>query len=123
MTTVSDPNGTPAPVYNRSGTTIALLTASGTTQGNGAQILRKAGVTVVMMSNSNAPFDAAVMPTDAEIGDLVEVHMTGYTVALFPESGAHFDGESANAVLDIDPRCSIFRKTDSTTWTRIIQSS
>ena len=85
MTTVIDPLGTPSPVYNRSGTVILAVTpgaTSGSTQGsaignNGTPIPSVAQETVVTVAtsfSSGAWNTVVLLPSAAEIGDVVEVY-------------------------------------------------
>jgi hypothetical protein len=70
MVTVVDPTGTPVPVYNRSGTTIVSLTGS---SGTPTPIPHLGGTTVVLTNRGTPSGDAYELPSNAEIGDVVQI--------------------------------------------------
>lgn len=74
MTTVLTPAGTPTVIYNRSGLTIDSITATGTVMASAAAIVRYTGHTVVLVSTPDSSNVGVVLPDDAEVGDVVEVH-------------------------------------------------
>lgn len=124
MTTVVDPAGTPVPIFTRSGTTIVEVLASGTTQGSGALIPNASGYTVaVCKTDNNGGKNAVVLPTSAEIGDLVEIHAValpatgGVNLFVFPPSGETIDEGAANAAAGWNgPYSRLFRKMSATGW-------
>ncbi len=122
MVTVSDPSGTPSPVYNRSGTTIANLTANGSTQAAATAIARVAGWTVVLATIPDINNQALKMPSDAEVGDLVELHRAaqGTSYILFPESGGklYADG-TANAGISGIAKNTLWRRIASGVWSEV----
>lgn len=82
MVTVVDPAGTPIPVYNRSGVTIVEITLTGLPTRD--QIPAASGTTIVLVSPPSPDATGAVeLPTNADIGDVVEVYRTGGTNQIF----------------------------------------
>ena len=74
MTTIVAPSTNPTPIYNRSGVTIDTI-APGLTSSLATAIVRNSGHTVVVVSPSTGANGGYVkLPTDAEIGDVVEVY-------------------------------------------------
>jgi hypothetical protein len=138
MTTVVDPTGTPAIVYNRSGTTIATV-VGGTTStpsfpiGNEGIDIPRLSETTVVLGNTvpNSGNDVVFrLPTDAEIGDIVEVYYLGggsQTPWVFPQVGDQIipssessTGTNSAAGFNIgQPFGSRFRKVSSSTWVAI----
>lgn len=115
MVTVSDPSGTPVPVYSRSGTTIATLAASGTTQGAAAVISRFAGETVVVASVSVGN-TAVLLPASAEVGDIVEVYSDDPNIGILifcPGSETFVFGGNSVSSGSLGNR---LRKVTSSTW-------
>jgi len=110
MTTVVDPLGTPAPVYNRSGTVILTVVpgaiTSGDTQadaiGNDGTVIPAVAQTTVAMVLTSHPSSWNVVVTlsaDAEIGDVVEVYPTPGSVTgvqVFPPVGQSISGNAAS---------------------------
>ncbi len=124
MTTVIDPNGTPVPVYNKSGTTIQNITANGTTQGSGTVISAPSACTAVLVTVTSGGGDAVVLPNSIDIGNVVEIYATGaYDTQVFPASGHSIGDNAANASIYAG-RCSnqngsggrIFRRMTATMW-------
>lgn len=117
MMTVVDPGGSPIPIYNRDGLTVANVTANGTTAGSGTAITRYSGWTVALVATSTGN-QAVVLPSDAEIGDLVEVYSTlnnGAQAIVFPPSGQSFlAGFSSHSALPGDG--ALFRYVATDTW-------
>lgn len=72
MVTISDPLGTPVPVYNRSGTAIVDVVANGSTY---TSIPHVCGVTVAMVSVPGGGNGLVELPGSADIGDIVEVYL------------------------------------------------
>lgn len=100
MTTITDPAGSPAVVYNRSGTTIVNLTANGTSSGTATVIpaASKETVAVVTTDSSNK---AVILPPSPEIGDLVKVFGApgiSAPVSIFPPSGMSFASAGAGPI-------------------------
>lgn len=128
MTTVTDPGGTPVPVYNRSGTTLVALNAAnvnvgGTPSSNPsdyAPITRYSGWTVALATTGN--FTSGVrLPDDAEVGDLVEVHCvlgTATSLLVIAASGDTISAGSPNFVtITVNVAAGkLFRKTSATNW-------
>lgn len=123
MVTVVDPNGTPAPVYTRSGTTIQTINASGTTSIGSTLIIAPSGWSVVIVTVNVDPDDRAVrLPQSAPIGDVVEVYATGSgsTASVFPFSGDSIEGVSPPLTVPLGGSGALLRKTDATIW-RVIK--
>jgi hypothetical protein len=118
MTTVVDPSGTPVPVYNRGGTTIASLAAAGSTQGDAAQIQHVAGYTVVLVTVTDTA-RAIELPAGAEVGDVVEVHIAstaGTGVLIFPPNGESLLTGNTSATVGQSSGGLLFRKVGQTSW-------
>lgn len=120
MTTIVDPSGTPVPIYNRSGATIIEITGGPLSPSfNPTPIVRHTGVTIALVAaNSTGDFTNVILPDDAEIGDLVEVHSIGPDPAnvLIPTSGP-FD-----IVSPLVNHSAVFRKiseTDPRPWRQV----
>lgn len=112
MVTVVDPNGTPAPVYTRSGTTIQEITANGLTQNDATQIVAVSGWTVVVVNTPDTSNNSVKLPDNALIGDLVEIHKAGASLEIFPAAGDSINSQPPN-----DPAAGrLFRKFTSTNW-------
>lgn len=99
MTTVVDPLGTPAPVYNRSGVTLVTVAGNGTTYGSATAIPHESGHTIALLTTTDTDY-AFKLPAVADIGDRVEVFRRTYPFVtderplIFPESGDTIeDGE------------------------------
>lgn len=116
MTTISDPGGTPSVTYNREGTAIVEVTATGGGQGGAAAIPRYSGWTVALVSE---PFGGlgVRLPDDAEIGDLVEMHLTRNDTdfVVYPESGGSINSLSTDAGLFAVTH-GLFRRVASGVW-------
>jgi hypothetical protein len=119
MTTVVDPSGTPVPVYNRSGVTIVAITANNAgdpSQDNATAIPRHSGLTVALVTCPDNNNRAVKLPSDAEIGDVVEVYqMSSSYPAVYAESGGATIG-ILNATDFINVSGGIFRKVASGRW-------
>ncbi len=76
MTAVIDPGGTPVVIFNRSGTALVEVMATGNSQGAAAEIPHFAGTTIVRVTPDGDPSTnrAVKLPALAEIGDIVEVY-------------------------------------------------
>ena len=113
MTTITNPGGTPTAVYNRSGLTIANMTAGQPQSGSddtpvwtdAVAITRFSGhdiVTIGIQGNTTGGSNfLAKLPTSTEIGDIVEVYpkRTGIIgspgLLLFPPIGESINGLAA----------------------------
>lgn len=122
MTTVVDPGGAPIPVYNRSGMTIDTITPTGVTQGTAAPIATYASHTVLVAFSAMGGGLAVLLPSAAEIGDVVEIHgQANQTFDVYPESGAAIDNGSANTPVSglpagYTPYHIMLRKVTTTNW-------
>jgi hypothetical protein len=106
-------------VYNRSGVIVIDVTANGTTQVGAGTISRASGVTVAVVtvdgSNGNK---AVILPSDAEIGDVVEVYNATdatHTMFVFADSGSTIGFSAANSFVTL-LISGIFRKTATSAW-------
>ncbi len=121
MTAIIDPNGTPVPVYSKSGTTIQNITANGTTQGSGTVISAPSEWTVILATTSVGN-DAIVLPDSTDIGNVVEVYANGsYDVNVFPASGHSIGDNGTNAAVYSAKSTGyrggrLFRRMTATTW-------
>lgn len=116
MTTTVSPGSSPTVVYNRDGTTLDTLAATGDEGSGGAQIVRYTGTTVVLASTSSGE-TAVILPHDAEIGDVVEVLCVGPSEALsvVPHSGDSFYGGVSAA--NFNPgAAALFRYVAANKW-------
>lgn len=116
MTTVSSPSSSPVPVYNRGGVTIASVTADTTP----VPIVRFAGTTVVIVNGGeDSSSKSVVLPSDAEVGDIVEMYADQATINF--GGGFTFHVDSGSSILDLgaggnpDVFC-ILRKVSATLW-------
>lgn len=114
MTTVVDPTGTPAPVYNKSGTTIVSVEAGHAPPPSGPPvpepIPHQSERTISVVDLTNNEENAVELPSGADVGDVVEVYHSGETLLqVMAPSGETIDTTSG----------ALFRKTDATTWRRI----
>lgn len=114
MTTIINPAGSPTIVYNKSGTTIVSVTANGETQADATSIPRLSGVTVANVTLPDSSNLSVKLPSDAEIGDVVEVYGPGFNV--FPESGSTIVGGFVNDKIVPLQNGLIFRKLGPTLW-------
>lgn len=107
------------PIYNQIGLTIDTLTATGTDASTGAPIERSGGTTVVVVSSTETDH-AVVLPSDAEIGDIVEVHQldagSDSNVTICAPSGTNFGATSLLLTRTIGGSTGIFRKLSATLW-------
>jgi hypothetical protein len=138
MTTVVSPSSSPTPVYNRSGVTVVSVTAGAQSGeqpvGNdGTPIPQYSGVTVALVTTANtAPNGSSVvlLPSGAEIGDVVEVYLFSTTdpnqpvqINLFPPVGESVGilptstgtNSSSNAPVQAG-QGRIYRKVSSSNW-------
>ena len=125
MTTVVDPNGTPVPIYNKSGTTIQNIAANGVTQGSGTSISTRSETTVVLVTSSTGGGGntAVVLPDDGDVGDVVEIYATGAFVDVFPASGHSIGDNAADMQVQVKRTDGAnlsggrsFRRMTATTW-------
>ena len=75
-TTVFDPAGSPVITYNRDGVTVQnMVGGTADTFAAAVAIVRYSQVTIVVVSSPNSTEDPSVLlPSNAEIGDVVEVY-------------------------------------------------
>lgn len=131
MVTILDPGGTPTPTYNRAGTTIQTITAgaspgnSGSGYGNvGTPIVRYSERTVITIPTagfSGSTWNENVtLPSDAEIGDVVEVYAQPGSIFIFPAIGDSIRGFPAsngtNSASGLSAFNAILRKTAASNW-------
>lgn len=114
MMTVVDPGGTPTPVYNQDGVTIAAITATAS-PGSPTPIVSYSVTTVVLVTATNTS-DAVILPSSAQIGDVVEIGVSsgnGFATVV-PDSGSEINGNGTNVGVHI--RSGILRKLSATKW-------
>lgn len=118
MATIVNPSGTPTIIYNRSGTTIVTVTPTGNnSQAGAAAIPRSSGRTVALCAPS-AGQNSVIMPSDAEVGDIVEVYTTSNATNLnvFPQSGGSLGLAGANASIPLQDSGRFLRYIGSSNW-------
>lgn len=108
MTTISDPLGTPTVVYNRAGTAIVELVFVGSSPPP-VNIPRVCGHMVAVVVDG---WGALILPANAEIGDVVEIHTNTNQCTASPPAGETL-GVGTNAV---------FITTDFGRWYRKVRS-
>jgi hypothetical protein len=116
MTTIIDPNGTPAPVYTRSGTTIQDVIAAGNDLSTATPIVAVSGCSVVLVATVAFEFEGVILPDDAQIGDVVEVYnVSGRSIRVYAPTGETIH---SGASMGISPGGggSLFRKTTASVW-------
>lgn len=116
MTTIVDPAGTPSPLYNRSGVTIASINAAGEFGGPGSAtaITSYSETTVVLVTAPDSNNFGVVLPSSAEVGDVVEIYYVSGPVAqivIWAPSGDTVNGSSFVQIVN-----GIYRKVSSTAW-------
>lgn len=120
MVTVADPGGTPVVVYNRSGTTVETVAATGTTLGAATQIVAYSGVTIVIVDCVDNTDTGVILPIGADIGDLVEIYPVDYTARVYLPSGETVNGSSALSGWQVgNSEGAAFRKVSATAWRTI----
>jgi hypothetical protein len=110
MTTVVNPNGTPAPVYNRSGITIE--TVAGAAQASPTLVNVEAGTTVILVTSAGGSW--VQIPAGLEIGSVIEVYKATYSDSATTQlsGGETFvQGNTGNWAGTV-----IARKTSSSHW-------
>lgn len=118
MTTVLDPLSSPEVFYNKSGKSIQVITVDSTTQ---TPIVSVSGETHVIAGyNETGPYpggdDGLILPSDAEIGDLVSVWLSGtWPVNVFAPSGEDIAGY-LNVQVNNPPSGVTFMKYSTSSW-------
>jgi hypothetical protein len=122
MTTVFDPNGTPIPIYNRSGKAIVPMSINATGTDPNTQLTQVAEVTIFEIDHTNPTpgmgNHAFTLPANAEVGDecFVEVY-GGYGADVEPFSGDSISsGQSASIT---SAAMGHFIKVDSNRWRKV----
>lgn len=118
MTTIVDPAGTPAIVYNRSGTVIVPITANGNNQTDAAEIPNISGRQIVMIMAVTNDFAVKVHP-DAEIGTILECyHQLGgnHLFQVFSAAGQKINGYGNGYVEQPTSRGLLLRKVAADDW-------
>lgn len=123
MTTVVDPLGTPTPIYNRSGVAIIpSLTAQGTTSSDAAIIPTVSGHTVVIVSAAGHSGYGVMLPSGADIGDVVELYCANLNgsaasaILAYAPSGETLNSGNSDTVNFIPGQGVMLRKVSSTDW-------
>ncbi len=119
MTTVSDPTGTPSPVYNRSGVAILPRVTSGNPTVIPNVVCERTVVVVDLGMNNQVE-----LPGNCEIGDAVEVYYSepsgeGNALVILPPDGDDFVNGVAGVSLNRASGGAFFRKFDASTWVYI----
>lgn len=132
MTTIVDPVGTPSAIYNRSGTAVvsfapaAIDTSVSPIGDTATEIPRVSQTTIALVTAASDAFTVR-LPTDAEVGDVVEVYYIpdstspGPAVVVFPPTGEQIAAKAVstgtnNAASVSAGFGSIFRKVTSAVW-------
>lgn len=133
MTTVVDPSGTPAPVYNRSGTTLDDINAAGLVRTGATAIQAMSAHSVVVARTWVEPggggpgidirHRAIVLPSGADIGDVVEVYpgtrngfpSTNQPLLVFPPSGDEINELGVNNPASVESH-TVIRKVGAAAW-------
>lgn len=117
MTTVIDPAGTPAPVFNRSG--LAIVDVAPAFGGASAVIPGGFGHVIARVAPTGSPSAGIAqvdLPASAEIGDVVEVHglYQGSTWVNAPTGELFINGNA----LEFAPQSMgrAFQKIDTAIW-------
>lgn len=75
MVTVVSPASSPVPVYNRSGATVSVVTATGADDpATAAQIVAYSGWTIVVATGAANTAPGVVLPVSPDVGDVVEIY-------------------------------------------------
>ena len=120
MTTVKDGSSI---IYNRSGTTIDTYVATGTNVvASTTNIIRSSSKTVVILEVTPTAY-AVNLPSDAEIGDIVEVYLdttnyNGCHIRTASGSGETFLNGVNQTAFGVG---ALFRKVSATKWGMIGQ--
>jgi hypothetical protein len=88
MATIIAPSSNPTPIYNRSGVTIDTIIAG--SSDSATPIVRMAGHTVVYVPAPPSGLGYVQLPDDAEIGDVVEIHVAADAVYVTTSSSLIF---------------------------------
>jgi hypothetical protein len=121
MTTIVDPNGSPAIVYNLSGTVIVPITANDDVQGNATQIPNISGWQIILGAVPSIGNNALKLHPDADVGTIVEV----YAQSGNPESLQVFPASSQTINNSTDPLTAslgaglYLRKISATDWRHV----
>lgn len=120
MVTVVDPNGTPSPIYTRSGTTIDTVIPAGTTQGTATPIVTVCGRSIIVCPNYVAENAGVILPSSVDIGDVVEFYYEGYPVKIYPDSGSQINTHGSDVPIQPGGNGNILiRKITSDQWRTI----
>lgn len=78
MTTVLNPTGTPTPIYNRSGTTVAEMTVDMSSPGiHDISALSTKTIVVATITNPDLQLDRGFrLPASRDVGDVVEIYVS-----------------------------------------------
>lgn len=112
MVTVTSPSSNPIPIYNRSGITIDTVIWG--PQTSPSQIVRTSGHTCVVVLKSTGVDDQFVkLPSDAEVGDVVEVYCDNAPLVVAPSSLISIIG---NTNYNIWGGAGFYRLLSNTSW-------
>lgn len=102
---------------------VVQIKASGATFDQAAQIESTgpwtvATVEAVRHQGEEPDQQGVILPVDAAIGDMVELHVNGHTARVFTPEGDSFANRDENAFVDIGSSA-LFRKTEEKVWRSI----
>lgn len=126
MTTVVDPNGTPVPIYNRSGKVVLPPMYCGP-ENEPTAMPSVAEVTIVTVipkvpSDGDRHIRLPALSDGVDIGDVIEVYGVDIAPFIFPPDGEAYLGDGTGAITLNTARNSIrFRRVDSSHWA-VLQS-
>lgn len=120
MTTVVDPLGTPVPIFNRGGLAIIEVDAVGDTPTSGPIIPAFCGHLIAVITSTENNY-AVRLPTDAEVGDLIEVYLDPSSAfgaaVVWSQTGEGIGTSSGPSSMSIGSATGAFlRKVTDTLW-------
>jgi len=116
MTTVVDPVGTPTIIYNRGGTTMQSVTATGTIKANYLQLQSYSEMSVFLVTTAQSEY-GVLLPANSDVGDVVEIYRVAGSDSFhaFANGSDTINGSSS----EINGTASHFLKVSSTDWRMI----
>lgn len=120
MVTVVNPGASETTIYNRSGTTIVSVTGGEAGVGQGTSIPRQSEVTCALVTFGAGGLNGVLLPSDAEIGDVVEVYnlsaaSPSTVVIVQPDASSSWWASWGGVAIEAT-FCSVFRKIAATQW-------
>lgn len=95
-------------------TNIVSVTVAGSSQGTSTQLTTNDGWSIFKVTGGSVGGNGVVLPTDAEIGDIVEIHVISGSCIVYPESGGEINASGANT--GIEMAHAFIRRTASGEW-------